>query len=656
MCGILGLVGSPSGMTDSGIQGLLNTLRHRGPDDSGVWQDQSIGVLLGHTRLSILDLSPAGHQPMVSASGRYVVAFNGEIYNHLELREMLDGAITTRDATGWRGRADTETLLTAVERWGVETALSRCVGMFAWGLWDQHERTLHLARDRMGEKPLYYGYVGRAFAFASELKALRALPGFEAAIDRGAVALLMRYNCVPAPHSIYRGLAKLPPGGWLSISLDQVSSRMRPEPGSYWSPVARAEVGRAAALSFGSDEAAASALEEQIRTAVRGQMVADVPLGAFLSGGVDSSTVVALMQAEASTAGAGPVRTFSIGFDEGDYNEATHAKAVARHLGTDHTELYLKAQDALAVIPSLPEIYDEPFSDSSQIPTCLVAAMARRHVKVALSGDGGDEVFGGYNRHVMTSSSWPRAGKLPLVIRRRLAASVRAYSQGTWNSVARLIEPIIPERYRLAHPGHMLHKAADVLDSADGSELYRALVSQWCPEVPVLDAQEPLTLLDRPAPSLPTLTERIMALDAATYLPDDILTKVDRAAMAVSLETRAPLLDHRVYEFAWRLPLHYKVRNGIGKWLLRQVLYRHVPQEFIDRPKMGFSVPIDSWLRGPLRAWAEELLDETRLRREGFLDPAPIRQAWSEHLSGAGNWQYRLWVVLMFQAWLDRWR
>jgi asparagine synthase (glutamine-hydrolysing) len=642
------------------MEGACNALRHRGPDDSGIWIDEAAGVALGHTRLSILDLSAAGHQPMATPCGRYVVIFNGEIYNHLELRKEIEIYSAPKKTNGWRegrkpgqerwrGHSDTETLLACILAWGVEKTLRATVGMFAFAVWDRDERKLYLARDRLGEKPLYYGYVARAFTFGSELKALATLPGFTRNIDRGALALLMRHNYIPGPRSIYSGLAKLPPGTWLSISLDQVRRYEAPQLKTYWSAFEHASSGTQEPLTFGSDEQATDALEVVLKRAVASQMVADVPLGAFLSGGVDSSTVVALMQAQS----ARPVKTFSIGFRVEGYDEAPYAKAVARHLGTDHTEVYVSPADALAVIPKLPKIYDEPFSDSSQIPTYLLAKLARQHVTVSLSGDGGDELFGGYWRYFFAARLWRVLNRTPPALRTLAAKVILSAAPDSWDRLYRILAPLVPSRLRWSNAGDRLHKGAGILSARNGLALYHGLVSHWEPSEQLLSETQPSAVLSEETPSVPSLTESMMALDAVSYLPDDVLVKVDRAAMAVSLETRVPLLDHRVFEFAWRLPLRYKVRGTVGKWLLRKVLHRYVPQNLIDRPKMGFGIPIDSWLRGPLRDWCEALLDEARLRREGYFNPAPIRRKWREHLSGKRNWQYHLWDVLMFQAWLE---
>lgn len=634
---------------------MADALVHRGPDDAGVWVDAAAGVALGHRRLAILDLSPAGHQPMVSASGRYVIAFNGEIYNHLELRAELEkvGAGTTASLS-FRGHSDTETLLATIEAWGIEETLRRCVGMFALALWDRQARTLTLARDRLGEKPLYYGWQDGVFLFGSELKALRAHPTFVGDIDRGALALFFRHNYVPAPYSIYQGIHKLPPGTYLTVTEPQARARQMGEPVAYWSFAQAVAEGQRAPFA-GTDAEAVDEAERLLRQAVAAQMVADVPLGAFLSGGIDSSTVVALMQAQSSR----PVKTFTIGFHEGEYNEAQHAAAVARHLGTDHTELYVTPEQAMAVIPRLPTLYDEPFADSSQIPTYLVAQLARQHVTVSLSGDGGDELFGGYNRYFWAQTLWRRLGWMPRTLRTAAAGALTAVSPAGWNRLFGLAGALVPRRLRYANPGDKVHKLAAVLATQGPEAIYHRLVSHWdAPQTLVLGASEPSTVLTDAArwPPVRDFRERMMALDTLSYLPDDILVKVDRAAMGVSLETRVPLLDHRVVEFAWRLPLSMKIRAVQGKWLLRQVLYRYVPQTMIERPKMSFGVPIDHWLRGPLRDWAEDLLDEQRLREAGYLDPAPVRRLWAEHLSGARNWQYHLWDVLMWEAWRRTYR
>lgn len=650
MCGFVGFMSAGSwNQADAAyasLQRMANTIVSRGPDDFGTWHDQA-GIGLAHRRLAILDLSPAGHQPMACHTGRYTIAFNGEIYNHLELRKELERA---GHAPCWRGHSDTETLLAGFTAWGVRATVERCIGMFAFAAWDKDKHELTLGRDRLGEKPLYYGWQGQGqaacFLFGSEVKALKAHPAFGAAINRDALCLLMRHNYIPAPHSIYQGIHKLLPGHLLSISL------ANPEPvlQAYWSLSEVAESGVAAPFA-GDDTQAIDDLEALLKSAVQQQMAADVPLGAFLSGGIDSSTVVALMQAQSDR----PVKTFSIGFHEEGYNEAVHAKAVAQHLRTDHTELYVTPQQALDVIPKLPSLFSEPFSDSSQIPTFLVSQLARKQVTVSLSGDAGDELFAGYNRYVMTRNLWSKVSRTPRNIRALAASGIRAIPPEGWNKLLRPVRPVLGASLRMNNIGDKLHKGAAVLAASNIDELYLGLVSHWSQDNLVIEGREALTHLNGDRLSLHGLdpVQRMMVLDGLSYLPDDILVKVDRASMGVSLEGRVPFLDHRVVEFAWRLPQHFKLRDGVGKWVLRQVLYRHVPKELIERPKMGFGVPIGTWLRGPLRDWAESLLDETRLRNEGFFNPNPIRQKWEEHLSGRRDWQYLLWDILMFQAWLE---
>ncbi|NMQ20638.1 asparagine synthase (glutamine-hydrolyzing) [Candidatus Competibacter phosphatis] len=667
MCGIAGFLRPQAGAElEQVARRMADTLIHRGPNDSGVWTDSEMGIALGHRRLSILDLSPAGHQPMLSDCGRYGIAFNGEIYNHQELRRDLDqlfsppaltpnpSPVSGRGEYPWRGHSDTETLLAGFTHWGVEETLRRTIGMFAIALWDRRDCTLTLARDRLGEKPLYYGWQGDAFLFGSELKALKAHPAFRANIDRGVLALFLRYNYVPAPYSIYEEIYKLPAGTYLQVTTketltpDPSPASGRGEPTTYWSLAEVAEHGMANPFA-GSEEEALKVLEQHLGAAVRGQMVADVPLGALLSGGLDSTTITALMQANSSR----PVRTFTIGFDEHEYDEATHACAVAAHLGTDHTELRLSGDDALALVPQMPAMYDEPFADASQLPTHLVMKLARQYVTVALSGDAGDELFGGYNRYVHVPKVWQRMGWLPGAMRSALGAGLTALPSDTIN---RLAGPLA-RRLGIAQPGdkaHKLGKRLHELRSMD--DLYVSLVSEW-PQVGsmVVGGDIPPNLLDERSrwPRLADPVVRMMALDGLTYLPDDILVKVDRAAMAVSLETRAPFLDRQVVEFAWSLPMCLKIRKGQGKWLLRRLLDRYVPRTLVERPKMGFGIPLDAWLRGPLWDWAESLLAEDRLRKEGYLDPAPIRAAWMAHLAGQASYGYRLWSVLMFQAWLE---
>jgi asparagine synthase (glutamine-hydrolysing) len=647
VCGLTGFLDSEASRSDDELRALLDPmterLRHRGPDDEGAWTDAGAGVALGFRRLSIIDLSEHGHQPMTSQDGRLVLIFNGEIYNYRDLRSELEGL-----GDRFRGSSDTEVMLEAFGRWGFDETLQRLNGMFALALWDRRKQKLLLARDRMGEKPLYYGWMGRVFLFGSELKALRAHPAFNPSIDRDALALFLRYKYVPTPRSIYRSIAKLTPGA--SLTIDPLRWGEYPSPREYWSVRAAAEAGLADPLKA-SDRQATDQLESLLCEAVGMRMHADVPLGAFLSGGVDSSTVVAMMQSQSGR----PVKTFTIALSEVGYDESGYARAVAQKLVTDHTELVLTPREAIEAIPRLPTVYDEPFADSSQLPTMLVSELARRSVTVSLSGDGGDELFGGYNRHRLISSLWGRVGKLPRGVRRAASGTLSLVPADMLNrGLSRF--PQLARGEAGQRPGDKLQKLAAALAVDGPEEMYLRLVSHWTdPASMVLGATEPITTVTDPGSRVRGLgdAERAMFLDAVTYLPDDILTKVDRASMSVSLEARVPLLDHRVVELAWRVPLSMKIRNGEGKWLLREVLRRYIPEGSFARPKAGFGVPIGDWLRGPLREWAEELLKEPRLRDEGFLDPRPVRRAWQEHLAGRHNHQYPLWDVLMFQSWLD---
>ena len=696
MCGFSGFLTTDSAVltvAESVATSMTMAIKHRGPDDVGVWADASAGLALGFRRLSILDLSSAGHQPMLSSSGRFVMTFNGEIYNHHELRDLLSASNHCQLAYPWRGNSDSETLLACIEVLGLEKTLQKTVGMFAIALWDKQTRTLHLMRDRFGEKPLYYGWVANAnsaeqsFVFGSELKALRAYPGFANQVSREALALYMRFTYVPAPYSIYKGIYKLEPGCILSINtnfsfkvraarLNGISqndsvyvpslpnSPIRPSSvldgltmHSWWSLADIVEKGTQNQIS--SEEEVVESLEQHLKDAVSGQCLADVPLGAFLSGGIDSSTIVALMQTQSSK----PVKTFTLGFEEAGFDESPHARAVAKHLGTEHYEFFVSAKQAQEVIAELPTIYDEPFADSSQIPTHLVCKAAHQQVTVALSGDAGDELFGGYNRYFWGPRIWSRLAWLPYSARQALSAAIRVLPTAGWDALSWPANVLLPSSKRFSSAGAKAHKLASRLSGViDMDDLYKSLVSEWTDPALVVKGAgldgilcEPTSMLEDPLPSfgVEEAQLRMMYRDSMTYLPDDILCKVDRAAMATSLETRMPFLDHRVAELAWRMPLDMKIRNGQGKWALRQVLYKYVPKELIDRPKAGFAIPVGQWLRGPLRDWAEELLDEKRLEVGGYFYPKPIRDKWLQHLTGRYDHTSSLWTVLMFQSWLE---
>jgi asparagine synthase (glutamine-hydrolysing) len=665
MCGIAGFF-TPTGARprdglEERVTAMALAIEHRGPDDAGAWADSGSGIALGHRRLSIIDLSPAGHQPMVSAGGRYVVVFNGEIYNHALLRAELEKA---RDDWHWRGHSDTETLLAAFEQWGIESTLRRTVGMFALAVWDRTEKSLSLARDRFGEKPLYYGWVGGDFVFGSELKALRAYSQQPFTVSREALAQYLRFMYVPAPRSIYEGIYKLEPGCILNLQGTPPAS----PPAQPLRPPARHEgitltrwwslgsvVEKAAAMPLTDSSEALEQLEATLKEAVKLQSLADVPLGAFLSGGVDSSTVVALMQELSSR----PVKTFTIGYEEAEFDESPHAKAVAAHLGTAHEELFVTAAEARAVIPRLPSMYDEPFADSSQIPTHLVCRAARQHVTVALSGDAGDELFGGYNRYFWGPRIWHRLAWMPFWARKMVGGGIATIPVGGWDALGGALNNVLPQHLGVARAGDKAHKLAARLSTVQSmDDLYMSLVCEWQDPIRMVvdgPASEPTGTLQDPLPAAAASSHQLsmMYRDTMTYLPDDILCKVDRAAMAVSLETRVPFLDHRVAELAWRMPLDMKIRDGQGKWALRQVLYRRVPKELIERPKAGFGIPVGQWIRGPLRPWAESLLDPRRLAQEGFFHPEVIQKAWTQHLNGHQDHTHRLWSIPMVQAWLE---
>ncbi|MBU8912576.1 MAG: asparagine synthase (glutamine-hydrolyzing) [Spirochaetales bacterium] len=648
MCGLTGFWDQGHSLADASasLTAMTEVLAHRGPDDQQIHYEPDTGLGLGHRRLSILDLSPEGRQPMISAGGRYVIAFNGEIYNFRDLATELRST-----GVEFRGHSDTEVILAAVEAWGIESAVSRLNGMFAIALWDRQKRLLHLVRDRMGIKPLYYGSVENIFVFASDPAAFTRLPGFRGEIDRGALTLYLRHLYVPAPWCIYTGIRKLDPGHVLTLS--EGAGTEWPTSRSFWS-VRESVVNGLADPFSGTPLSAVDHLEELLCDAVASRMVSDVPLGAFLSGGVDSSTVVALMQKASRT----PVRTFSIGFTDEEFNEAPYAAEVARHLGTDHTELIVTPQDCLDVIPQLPFMYSEPFADSSQIPTFLVSKLARNHVTVSLSGDGGDELFCGYHRYNFARSLHQAEQRVPSWLRAAAVPVVRGIPGKVWDSLLRWVQPVQSDGRGFAITGDRIHKLAGVVGEKDFARMYRAFISQWAdPQRIVRDGFEPATNLSglEGPPPITDSMGRAMFWDMINYLPDDILTKVDRASMHVSLEARVPLLDHRVVEFAWRLPQEFKVRDGQAKWVLRQVLDRHVPRQLIDRPKRGFAVPMAEWLRGPLREWGESLLDRRGLVEPGVLNARRVRRLWDQFQKGERQWQAQLWGVLMFQAWQQKW-
>ena len=638
MCGIAGFIDDSRAGDAAYIRqtalAMTDSIIHRGPDDGDTWSDVQAGLGLGYRRLAVIDLSPTGEQPMVSHCQRFVIVYNGEVYNATELREELDDI-------RFRGHSDTEVVLEACATWGVEAAVRRLNGMFAFALWDRQERKLSLVRDRLGIKPLYWGVFDKLFLFGSELKAIKKHPGWTQQVDRTALAVFMQHRYIPSPRSIYRGIHKLEPGHILTLKMGQ-----EPENRVYWSISDAIEQGQS--MPFQSpDHEALNMLDSLLEDAVRRRMVADVPVGAFLSGGIDSATVVAFMQKSDTQA----ARTFTIGFDDSSYNEARDASAIAKHLGSDHTELYVGSNQARDVIPSLPTIYDEPFADSSQIPTFLVSQMTRQHVTVALSGDGGDELFSGYNRYQTAEllRRWTKPFKGTLG--KGMAIALTSLSPAAWNNLL----GFLPRRKNSARPGHKLHNLAAILN-AGPDNIYRQLISEWSdPATLVAGAGDPGGILWAAARErlLDNPIEQLQYLDTINYLPDDILTKVDRASMAVSLEVRTPLLDHRVVEFAWSLPMQYKIRGKDRKWLLRQVLYKYVPRQSLERRKTGFKIPVGDWLRGPLRDWAENLLAERRLADGGFLNPPMVRERWSAHLSGHCNWTGSLWNVLMFQAWLE---
>lgn len=627
MCGLAGFLGRdlPADHECAEIVArMADTLVHRGPDDAGTWVNAQDGIALGFRRLAIIDVTPAGHQPMVSESGRYVIVFNGEVYNFASIREALAQAGHSCD---YRGHSDTEVMLAAIERWGLEAAVGKFLGMFAFALWDRKLRRLHLVRDRLGVKPLSYGWAGGTLLFGSELRAFVGHPGFRPEVDRASLSLLMRFGYLPAPHAIYEGVRKVRPGTILSFS---PTDMRQPIETTYWSARQACEAAHAAPFT-GSEEEAMEQLDQLLHDSVRLRMISDVPLGVLLSGGIDSTAVAAVMQSESRV----PVKSFTLGFDEAPHDEAAPARAVARHLGTQHTETRISGTEALSLLPKVVAECDEPFADSSYLPTYLISALARQHVTVALSGDGADELFGGYTRYFAMPSRWRKVGWMPAELRSTLAKILRG-----------------------ARAGRKVQSLAELLDVAGPEQLYRDTTSDWSPtDGVVLNASPaPPTAFDE-LPSCPpgwTFEEWVMLTDVLTYLPDDILFKVDRASMAASLEAREPLLDHRLVELAWRLPLRLKMRGHQGKWILRRLLSKYVPPDLFERPKRGFSLPLAEWLRGPLRDWAESLLDEHRMRQEGFFDAEKVRSKWREHLSGSRNWHPHLWDVITFQLWHAR--
>jgi asparagine synthase (glutamine-hydrolysing) len=649
MCGICGFYSKSISKSDEIIKKMSLSIYHRGPDDSGIWQDGNVGIVFGHQRLSIIDPTPAGKQPMHSSSGRLILTYNGEIYNHLEIRLELQ---EIKSNIKWHSNTDTETLVEALDFWGIEVTLKKLVGMFAFAVWDRKLRSLTLVRDRMGEKPIYFGWQGigdkTVFLFGSELKALKVHPEFRGNINNDAIALQLRHNCIPAPYSIYKDIFKLLPGHYLQLKENDLVKKLLPNSKPYWSlvEVATQGVNKLKSLSANDIE---KELEQLLKISIKQQMMSDVPLGVFLSGGVDSSTVVALMQAQSNQ----PIKTFTIGFNEQEYNEAKYAKEVARYLGTEHTELYVSAEQAMAVIPKLAYIYDEPFSDSSQIPTFLISQLAKKKVTVALTGDGSDEVFCGYNRYILSKNLWNKLTLIPLPLRKILASGIKSINSQSWNKFLK----ILPSLNQYTNLADKVYKVTSALESKTLFDLYYKLISNWQnPNEILLDGKEPRTFLTNYESELTKLDgqQQMMLLDSMTYLPDDILVKTDRAAMATSLETRAPFLNHKLLEYAWQIPQPLKLKKTQSKWILRQILYKYIPKKLVERPKVGFGVPIDSWLRGPLKDWAQALLDKTKLKNQGFFNPDSISIKWTEHLSGKKNWQYEIWSILMFQEWLSK--
>jgi asparagine synthase (glutamine-hydrolysing) len=641
MCGVVGFIGGGDKIDISNVLSVMSeTLEHRGPNGSGKWIDKERGIAIAHRRLSIIELSPDGDQPMVSVDNRYVISFNGEIYNYKQLYNEL-----SKEGIIFNGSSDTRVLLTCIQTWGIDKTISKIIGMFAFSLWDQRKKELILVRDRMGIKPLYYGWSGSDFVFSSELKAICKHPMFLKIIDRKSFEFYSRYSCIQSPRSIYENIFSLAPGNILKISLEDVKNRVINSPKSYWSLSEVCISGKNNQIHDRNE--AINLLEGVIKTSVKDRMVSDVSLGAFLSGGIDSSLVVALMQAQSEK----PIKTFSIGFDDDRYNESNYAEIVAKHLNTDHETLNVSPKNAIDSIYKMPELFDEPFADSSQIPTYLVSSMASKSVTVALSGDGGDELFGGYNRYYWADNIWDKSQKIPYFLRLKFSTLFKAIPPSRWDSIYNNIYKFLPNKYQYSLPGEKMHKVANVISSRDIAEVYNRLVSQFIDK----DSHKGKFNVFQDINGL-TNSEAMMLSDQKFYLPSDILTKVDRASMGASIEARVPLLDHRVAELSWRMPLSSKINNKQGKWALRKILYKYIPQDLVERPKMGFSVPLDEWLREGLRDWSEELLSEKKLKEDGFFNADHVRKMWDDHLRKKSNNQHSLWTILMFQAWQDRWK